>query len=86
MSIMTKAADVMQPQPGGSPFISLISAFSMSSDLNLELYFYVFVGVGSLHFIHSAVFDQSHRPLLSLTKPITHSTVFDLLYHPFYRV
>jgi len=83
---MTKAADVMQPQPRGSPFISLISAFSMSSNLNLDLHIYVFVVVGSLHNIHSTVFDQSHRPLQSLTKPINRSTVFELLYHPFYRV
>jgi hypothetical protein len=57
--IMMKAADFMQRQPHGSPFISLTSAFSVSSNLNLDFHFYVFVADGFLHnnaIVHSTVF------------------------------
>lgn len=100
LSIVMKAVDFMQRQPHGSPVISLISAFSMSSNLNLDLHFYAFDGVGSLHnnaIILSTVFDQFHRPfycfwsnqsstLPCLTYYIILSTVFNGSYNPIYCV
>ena len=100
LAIMMKVAYFMQRQPHGSPFISLISAFSVSSNFNFDLHFNVFTGVVFLHnnaIIHYTVFDQSHRPnyclwpnqsstLPSLTYYIMASTVFNESYHPVYCV